>query len=133
MRSRRLERYADASALLPDNPAGFLDAAVVEDEPRRNGLGAMHIDAGAAGTEIHDITSGRRLFQIDKYRSCRGGWSAGPNAMEPSLVQHFGRSQKVLLVADYHSRGRRTKTFAGHVGDSSMYDKSTVYLDDGLW
>jgi hypothetical protein len=56
----------------------------------------VHVDTSAAGTEIDDIANGRGLFQIDKYRSRLGDRSGRSNAMEPSLVQHFNRSQKVL-------------------------------------
>jgi hypothetical protein len=90
--ARRLERHADAAALLPDDPAGFLDAAMMEDESRRNGLGTMHLDARAAGADVDHVAADHRLFQSDKYRSGPGG-PVRPNAMVPSLLSHCSRSR----------------------------------------
>jgi hypothetical protein len=87
-----VKRNADTPALLPDDPAGFLDAAMMEDEPRRNGLDAMHFDARAAGADVDHIAADHGLLQIDKYRSGPGG-PVRPNAMVPSLLSHCSRSR----------------------------------------
>ena len=60
----RSERDPDAAALLPNQQAVFLDPAVVENEALRNGLAAVHLDAGATGANIDDVAAiGGELFR----------------------------------------------------------------------
>ena len=93
------ERDPDAAAVLPDDQAGFLDAAVVECEALRYGVAAVHLDAGAAGAEIDNAADGRLAFQIDKEGSGLGDQSGGPNTMEPSMLQRCAPSQKAFPTA----------------------------------
>jgi hypothetical protein len=85
----RSETHADAAALLPHDPAGFLDAAVVEDEFLRNGIVAVHVEASAAGAEIDNAASGGAAFQINKQRAGLGHQSCRPDTMVASMLAHF--------------------------------------------
>jgi hypothetical protein len=85
--NRALERHADAPAFLPDDATGLLDAAMVENEARRNHVAAVYFKTRAAGADVQDAASNRRRFQINKDRSgpCR---AVRPHAMIPSLLCH---------------------------------------------
>src|ERR1700735_3529049 len=89
----RSERHPDAPAGLPDDPAGFLHPAVVEDEFLRNGVAAVHLDAGAAGAEIDNAASGRAAFRIGEQDSGLGDQTRGPDTMVSSMLSHAAQPQ----------------------------------------
>jgi hypothetical protein len=79
------ERNADTPALLPDDPAGFLDAAMMEDEPR--GMASMpctsmHAPPALMSTTLQPITGFFRSTNID-----------------PALAGPFGRTRWYLLCS----------------------------------
>ena len=97
--SHRSETHPNAPTCLPNDPARFPDPAVVENEFQRNGVAAVHVDAGAARAEIDNVADGRPAFQIDKQDSGLGDQSRGPDTMESSMLSHFALSQRVFPAA----------------------------------
>jgi len=90
------EGHADAPEFLPDDPAGFLHPAVVQDEPVRDGAAAVHFDAGAAGADVDDAARVRRAFAIGKNGPGLGDQPGGPDTMEAPVIFHVISSGGVM-------------------------------------
>jgi hypothetical protein len=88
---------------------GFLDAAVVEHESRRNGATALYLDTSTTGADIDDLANSRRAFHVDKDRSSLGHHAGGPDPMKPSVLLHLipSRGFHARTYPNAAGRGRK--------------------------
>ena len=64
---------------------------MIEDEFLRNGVAAVHLDAGAAGAEIDNAANGRAAFRIGEEDAGLGDQTRGPDTMVSSMLSHVAQ------------------------------------------